>query len=234
MQKITAIRHVTFEHLGTLDPLWRNNGWQIQYLDAGLTDISALDPIAPDLLVVLGGPIGAYEENLYPFLLDELRILERRLAAELPVLGICLGAQLMARALGSKVYPGRAKEIGWFPLQLTAAGQKSCLAELASCNYQVLHWHGDTFDLPAGCQHLAATDVTINQAWSFGNTALGLQFHLEIAAAEIEQWLIGHAHEIATTPGVSHQKLRQDTANYGAALATSAANCMSSWLQQFA
>jgi GMP synthase (glutamine-hydrolysing) len=97
-----------------------------------------------------------------------------------------------------------------------------------------LHWHGDTFDLPASCQHLAATDVTINQAWSFGNTALGLQFHLEIAAAEIEQWLIGHAHEIATTPGVSHQKLRQDTANYGAALATSAANCMSSWLQQFA
>src|SRR5262249_57807158 len=110
-----------------------------------------------EVLIVLGGPIGVYQEQDYPFLTDELRVLERRLAADLPTLGICLGAQLMARALGAKVYAGPRKEIGWSPLHLSAAGRRSCLAPLAKRQAAVLHWHGDTFDLPAGATHLAST-----------------------------------------------------------------------------
>jgi len=230
MRQVLAIRHVAFEHLGTLAPLLTQMGFNIRYLEAGVTDLSALDSLQPDLLVILGGPIGAYEEHLYPWLLDELHLIEQRLTVGKPILGICLGAQLMARALGSKVYPNRAKEIGWGPLRLTAAGDNSCLADLGECNYQVLHWHGDTFDLPVGSQRLASSDLTENQAFAYGPTALGLQFHLEIDATDIERWLIGHAHEIASVPGLTPAKLRHDSGSYGAILATSAAKCMTQWL----
>jgi len=230
VKEVLAIRHVTFEHLGTLAPLLSGYGFHVRYLDVGMSDLSALDPLAADLLVVLGGPIGAYEEDHYPCVTDELRLIERRLEAQRPLLGVCLGAQLMARALGSRVYPGRAKEIGWGPLRLTDAGERSCLADLAGCGYQVLHWHGDTFDLPPHARRLASSEITGNQAFALGDRALGLQFHLEMDATEIERWLIGHAHEIAATPGVTPLTLRADTARYGAALAASAATCMSRWL----
>ncbi|KOR32120.1 glutamine amidotransferase [Achromatium sp. WMS3] len=230
MKHILAIRHVAFEHLGTLAPVCNQLGFQITYLDIGFNDLKILDPLAPDLLVVLGGPIGAYEDNKYPWLLDELHCIEQRLAAKRPILGICLGAQLMARALGGKVYPNNATEIGWSPLRLTPAGENSCLKDLATCDFQVLHWHGDTYDLPIDTQCLASTDITKNQAFSYGKTALGLQFHLEIDVTEIERWLIGHAHEIAATPSITNTHLRTDSAYYGNALAASAANCLKNWL----
>lgn len=230
MGEVVAIRHVAFEHLGTLAPLLSGRGFRIRYLDVGMTDLSVLDPLQAELLVILGGPIGAYEEGLYPWVIDELRLIERRLEAQRPLLGICLGAQLIARALGSRVYPGRAKEIGWSPLHLSAAGERSCLTDLAGCGYQVLHWHGDTFDLPSQAQRLASTELTENQAFAFGDRVLGLQFHLEVDAGEIERWLIGHAHEIAALSGVTPLDLRADSARYGPSLTTSAATCMSRWL----
>jgi GMP synthase (glutamine-hydrolysing) len=231
MKDIVAIRHVAFEHLGTLAPLLTGRGFRIRYLDAGTTDLTALDPLSPALFVVLGGPIGAYEENQYPFLSHELHIIEQRLAAERPILGICLGAQLMARALGSRVYPGKAKEIGWAPIRLSHEGQASCLAGLKSCGYQVLHWHGDTFDLPENAKRLASTASTENQAFAVGDRALGLQFHLEADPLEIEYWLVGHAHEIGATEGISPLSIRADTARYGKAVAASAAECMLNWME---
>jgi GMP synthase (glutamine-hydrolysing) len=231
MQDVVAIRHVAFEHLGTLAPVLSGRGFRIRYLDAGSADLGVLDPTSADLLVVLGGPIGACDEAGYPFLVDELRLVERRLESGRPLLGICLGAQLMARALGARVYPGSAKEIGWSALRLNAAGERSCLGELARCGYQVMHWHGDTFDLPQSAQGLAATEITPNQAFSVGNTALGLQFHLEVDANQIEHWLIGHAHEIAAAPGTSVATLRADSARLGPALAKAAGTCLSRWLE---
>lgn len=230
MQEIVAIRHVAFEHLGVLGPFFSLNSWNIRYIDANEVSLSQLNPLEPDLLVVLGGPIGAYSDTDYPFLRRELNLIERRLHAEKPLLGICLGAQLMAKALGSAVYPGTAKEIGWHRISLTPDGEQSCLSELASCNYRVLHWHGDTFDLPEQCLRLASSPLTINQAFSYGKHALGLQFHLEVDAAEIEQWLIGHALEIAETPGVNPTDLRQDSAKYGGIVAVSGIRCISKWL----
>ena len=114
-----AIRHVHFEDLGAFDDVLCGHGYDVRYCDAGIDDIGEVDPLAPDLIIVLGGPIGAYEELAYPFLGQELALLEGRLTAARPTLGICLGAQLIARALGARVYPAPAKEIGWGELQLS-------------------------------------------------------------------------------------------------------------------
>lgn len=141
-----AIRHVAFEGLGLIEPVLRRAGYTPRVYDAGVDDLQAIAPVETALLIVLGGPIGADEDELYPFLVEEQRLLEARLAAGRPTLGICLGAQMIARALGARVYPGPAKEIGWAPVSLTEAGRAGPLAHLDDA--AVLHWHGDTFDLP--------------------------------------------------------------------------------------
>jgi len=230
MKEVVAIRHVAFEHLGTLAPLLTGRGFRIRYLDAGSADLQGFDPLSPALLVILGAPIGADDEAQYPFLADEVRIIEQRLEAQQPILGICLGAQLMARALGSRIYPAAEREIGWAPLRLTVEGERSCLAGLDACAYQVLHWHGDTFDLPRDAVRLAFTDATPNQAFSLGEKALGLQFHLEADPTEIERWLIGHAHEIGAN-GLSPAAIRTDTVRYGPTVARAAADCIHQWLE---
>lgn len=226
-----AIRHVAFEDLGLLGPLLADRGLAVQTLEAGVDDLAATDPLADDLLVVLGGPIGAMDDAVYPWLADELRLIARRLAAGRPTLGLCLGAQLMARALGAACYPAAAKEIGWAPVQLTAAGEASCLAPLGEDDTAVLHWHGDTFDLPDGATRLAATEVCPNQAFSYGDTALALQFHAEAHGAALERWFIGHTVEIAATPGVTVPKLRADTRRCSPTMAVRGRRCFESWLE---
>jgi GMP synthase (glutamine-hydrolysing) len=229
MKSALAVRHVAFEDLGLLAPLLAERGFALRYAEAPTDDLAAEDPLAPDLLVVLGGPIGAYEEALYPFVLDELRLLERRLAAGRPTLGICLGAQLMARALGSRVYPGARKEIGWGALSLTPSGKESSLRHLDGT--RVLHWHGDTFDLPAGAQRLASSEITENQAFAWGAGALALQFHAEAAGVALERWLVGHACEIAATLGVTVESLRRDTRDCTPALERAGRALFGEWLE---
>lgn len=222
-----AIRHVDFEHLGILGPLLKDAGYTVRILDAGLDDLTSPEAATADLLVVLGGPIGAYEEAQYPFVADELRILQTRLASGRPTLGVCLGAQLMARALGARVYPGPAKEIGWSELSLSDEGRASPLRHLAGL--PVLHWHGDTFDLPAGAVRLASTPICANQAFAIGSNMLGLQFHGESDAREIERWLIGHACEIAVT-GLRPEDLRRDAARHGAKLREAGTALFGEWI----
>lgn len=222
-----AIRHVPFEGLGILEPLLRQAGYTPHIYDAGNDDLWTIEPVKTDLLIVLGGPIGAYEEDRYPFLMEELNIIEQRLAAGRPTLGICLGAQLMARALGAKVYPGPAKEIGWAPLTLNQAGRDSILAPLAET--PVLHWHGDTFDLPDGATLLASTDICRNQAFSRGPNVLGLQFHGETDGTGIESWLIGHACELSAA-GIDPRSIREDTRRFGSALGAAGQQVFTEWL----
>lgn len=226
-----AIRHIAFEDLGVLGEVLITRGFEIAYVDA-VGGLSGVDPLRPDLLVVLGGPIGVYEQDAYPFLRDELRLLERRLAAGRPILGICLGCQLLARALGARVFAGGGKEIGWSPLKLTDAGKRSPLRHLQGDDVRVLHWHGDTFDLPEGAERLASTDAYQNQAFAVGMAVLGLQFHAEVSPSALEYWFVGHASEIAATPGISVPLLRSETARCGDAAALHGRTMFAEWLAQ--
>jgi GMP synthase (glutamine-hydrolysing) len=232
MKNAIAIRHVAFEDLGTLATVLHKRDHAITYLEASPGFLDGIDPLVPDLVIILGGPIGAYDERDYPFLTDELRLLEKRLTADLPTLGICLGAQLMARSLGAKVYPGSEKEIGWSSIALSQAGLRSPLSHLAP-DYTVLHWHGDTFDLPLDSIHLAASSKYENQAFAWRKCGLALQFHPEVTARTLERWFIGHACEIDKTPGINVTELRQNTALYGERLETQAAKIWHEWLSQF-
>lgn len=225
-----AIQHVAFEGLGTIEPMLVERGYGITTIDACVEPLPLSLAREADLVVVLGGPIGAYEDATYPFLRDELAILERRLSELQPTLGICLGAQLMARALGARVYPGLRKEIGWAPVTLTADGLASPLAALAD-RVRVLHWHGDTFDLPHGCRRLAHTELTANQAFDVGSYGLGLQFHAESDGSGIEHWLVGHAAELAHA-GADIQALRSDSRNHGPAVARAGATLFAQWLDR--
>ncbi len=234
MKNATVIRHLAFEDLGSLAEALNQQDYAIKYLEAGVDNLASIDPLTTDLVVILGGPIGAYDDQDYPFLVDELRLLESRLRADLPTLGICLGAQLMARALGAKVYPGSDKEIGWSPLELSQEGMHSSLAHLAAEYTAVLHWHGDTFDLPVGSTHLASSSKYQNQAFSWGKRGLALQFHPEVTARNLERWFIGHACEIGATSGVSVAGLREDTARYAEQLEFQAAKFWQVWLESIA
>lgn len=222
-----AIRHVAFEDLGSLLPLLRKLGYSVRYVDAtdGIFDES---PLSPDLVVVLGGPVGVYEHAAYPFLNEELRYLERRLQAELPVVGICLGAQLIAGALGARVYRGHVKEIGWAPVALTGAGRNSPLCHLE--NTSVLHWHGDSFDIPHGGKLLASTDAYVNQAFSWGVCALAMQFHIEVTAAALERWYVGHACEIAAAQTVCLNALRIESETFAPLLRPRAEEVLTHWM----
>ena len=194
MPTCLAVRHVAFEDIGLLAPLLAARGYDIRYHEAGVDRFDADTLLAPDLVVVLGGPIGVYEADAYPFITSEVAAIAARLHAGKPLLGICLGAQMMASALGARVAPGPVKEIGWAPLTLTSAGQSSVLVPLASV--PVLHWHGDNCDLPVGCERLASTAACPVQAFSRLPSQLALQFHIETDPAHLEQWLIGHTVEL--------------------------------------
>jgi GMP synthase (glutamine-hydrolysing) len=225
-----ALRHVAFEDMGLLAPLMEREGWNISFCEAAVDDLTHRSIRNADLVVVLGGPIGVYETESYPFITQEIALIEHRLRRQLPTLGICSGAQLMAKALGSRVYRGHVKEIGWGPIRLTEAGTSSCLKSLGE-NAPVLHWHGDTFDLPDVASRLASNVTYENQAFAFGDNALALQFHLEAEPRQLEEWYVGHAVELAAA-NVSVTELRAATSNCAKALAPRADRVFTEWLDQ--
>jgi GMP synthase (glutamine-hydrolysing) len=229
VKSVVAIRHVHFEDLGTFEPVLRKAGYGVAYLDADREDLVRLNSLQPDLLAILGAPVGVYEDVLYPFLKLERELLATRLGANLPTLGICLGAQQIAATLGAKVYPGGFKEIGFDPVQLTEAGRNSPLRHLDGV--PVLHWHGDVFEIPDGAIRLAGTPLCPNQAFSLGSNVLALQFHPEVnASLGVESWLIGHAAELAAAK-TDPRTIRSDAQRYAATLHQAAHEMFEHWLR---
>lgn len=228
-REVLAVRHVHFEDLGSLELVLGERGCPFRYLDVGLGRVEAPDPLGSSLMVVLGGPISATDDALYPTLSPLLSLIEKRIAAGLPILGICLGAQLIARALGARVYPSGRTDIGWSPLTLSEAGRASPLRHLDGAHTSMLHWHGDTFDLPDNATRLASTPDCENQAFAWGDHVLGLQCHPEIRADRFEPWLIGNAVELVGH-GIDARRLRADTAHHGPTLEAAARRMFGEWL----
>lgn len=224
-----AVRHLAFEDLGLLEPLLHQAGYRVDLRDAGLQPLTPREWREADLVVVLGGPVGVYEREDYPWLDAEVAGLRQRLQERRPTLGLCLGAQLMAAALGASVHPGPAKEIGWGGLTLTEQGAASPLRHLGTA--PVLHWHGDTFDLPEGATLLASSELYPHQAFSLGPSVLALQFHLEVDPARIEPWLIGHTGELRQA-GLSVPALRAASAGLGPEVVEAGRAVLARWLNQ--
>jgi len=229
-RRTDVIQHVAFEHAGVIADVARARGHEIRIYQAGVDDLTPVQTDPADLLVVLGGPIGVYETEAYPWLNAEIAVIRQRLHAGRPMIGACLGAQLIAAAAGARVYPG-TREIGWAPVTPTNAGLRSPLAVLAEADWQVLHWHGDTFDLPAGAELLASTAATPHQAYAIGNHVLALQFHPEVKAGDIEAWLIGHTVELAGA-GIDPRTIRRRTDEIGAIVSSAGERMFARWMEE--
>ncbi|MFT8395127.1 glutamine amidotransferase [Propionibacterium sp.] len=226
MPTLTVVQHVAFEDLGAYEPVLLDYGYEIQVLQAGVDDLAPIK--TADLAIVLGGPIGVGDVDRYPWLAQELATVSDRVNSGRPTLGICLGAQLMASALGARVAPTGTKEIGYAPLELTIDGRNSILAPFA--NQPVLHWHGDHFEIPMGAKLLASTPICTEQAFALGPNLLGFQFHIEVRPDHIERWLIGHTQELGDA-GIDPRTIRHDAARLGSLVAERGVTVLESWLK---
>jgi GMP synthase-like glutamine amidotransferase len=192
-----VLQHVPFEGPAAIAD-WaaaRGIGVAVTHLHRGEPQ-PALDGF--DMLTVMGGPMSANDEARLPWLAPEIALVRAAIDAGKTVLGVCLGAQITAKALGARVYQAAQKEIGWFPAERTPVAH--ALFEGVPATFTAFHWHGETFDLPAGAVHLARTAGTANQAFAYGNRVLALQFHLEATPASIEELVENAAGEIGGGP----------------------------------
>lgn len=204
-------QHIGCEGPGLLGDVLRARGFALHTsrLDRGEP---VADPLDFDLLAVLGGPMSVRDELTHPFLAAEREALRRAVAAGVPCLGICLGGQLLAAALGARVRPNPVKEIGFSEVALTPAGRQDPLLGGAGAadTLPVFQWHGETFDIPEGAVHLASAPACAHQAFRYGRAAWGLQFHLEVTRAMVEDWLEAYADEVAATPDVDPGRVLAD------------------------
>ena len=189
MRKLLVFQHVAYEVLGTLDAQFKAAGFRIRYVNFARAGTQRLDMRRYQGLVVLGGPMSVNDVARYPHLLAETDAIAEAIDTGLPVLGICLGAQLIASALGASVRPNATKEIGWSTVRPTVAAGKDPLFKHFRSTEHIFQWHGDTFDLPQGATLLAETRACKHQAFRFRDDVYGLQFHLEVDTPLIERWL---------------------------------------------
>ena len=187
--KILVFQHVPYEPLGTLDPLLKQSGFRIRYVNFGRNPEvrPALDKYAA--LIILGGPMNSDQIDTYPNLITEVDILREALDRDMAVLGICLGAQLLAKALGGSVCRNPSREIGWYDVELTDDGAKDPVLSAFSKRQRVFQWHEDGISIPDGTVHLARSPASNVQAFRSGEHAYGLQFHLEVDSSLIDRWL---------------------------------------------
>ena len=212
--KLLVFQHVAFEILGTLNPLFKSYGFRIRYVNFGRYPDAEPNLDGYQGLVVLGGPMSATDEASHPHLTAEIRAIQQALERGIPVLGICLGAQLIARALGAEVAPNSVKEIGWYDVSTTDAGRRDPLFSHFRSSEPIFQWHGDSFAIPSGAEHLARSPSCTNQAFRYGDRVYGLQFHLEVDEALIERWLSVpiHLEELAELEGkIDPDQIRNQT-----------------------
>ncbi len=214
MPKLLVFQHVSHEILGTLDPLIRESGFRIRYINFGRHPDADPSLDGYDGLIVLGGPMNVDEVRTHPHLHTEVKLIDSAIDKGIPVLGICLGGQLVAKALGAKVKKNPKKEIGWYDVSPTHNGKRDPLIGGFNKVEKIFQWHGDTFDIPRGATHLATSPLCENQAFRYRDNVYGFQFHLEVDEKMIARWLRVSANkkEIEETKGeIDPDLIKKDT-----------------------
>lgn len=209
MLSVRVIQHVDCETLGAIADVLEGAEIPYRYIRP-----FAGNPVPPDIgdsagLIVMGGPMGVYEKDSYPFLIEEMRLIEKTLHAEKPVLGICLGSQLLAAALGAPVAKSERKEIGWFPVSLSGSCSNDPLWSGIGSPFVAYHWHGDIFDLPNGAVSLASSAITEHQAFRYGRNAYGFLFHMEVTPTIIREMVKTFGDELREAKVEGAEMLRR-------------------------
>ncbi len=217
MRKVLVLQHVGHEPLGTLNPLLKDRGLRIRYVNFGRSPEAQPSLIGYNGLIVLGGPMGVYEADKFPHLKHELKVIEDALKKDIPILGICLGSQLIAHALGAAVAKSNEKELGWCDIQLTSEGKKDFLLKNFSPKEKIFQLHGDAFTIPKKAAHLASSESCAGQAFRYGDKVYGFQFHLEVDKAMIQRWMkvTDNLKDIDSTQGkVTAENILKETDLY--------------------
>jgi len=211
--RLHYLQHVPFEDLGYIQEWALQNGHTVTstkfYESFTLPEITEIDG-----LIIMGGPMGVQDEDKYDWLIPEKQFIKEVIQAQKPVLGICLGSQLIAEVLGATVFPNQEKEIGWFPISLTEIAQKNPFASILEASFDVFHWHGDTFDLPKNAIHLMRSEGCENQAFLYQNRVLGLQFHLEVTAESVQKMVHHGKHELIPTKYIQTENTILETSQF--------------------
>ncbi len=228
MSKIWVLQNAPPENLGIADQVLQSNGLAPAYVRtfAGEEVPRYMEDAAG--LVILGGPMGVYERDRYPFIDAAMRLIDQALKQDKPILGICLGSQLLATALGARVTRGAHKEIGWYPIELQPAANQDPLVSGLEPSFMGYHWHGDIFELPDGATALASSAHTAYQAFSYGRAAYGVLFHMEVTAQIIADMVWAFADEVREA-GLDGEQIKTDAAQHLPALHANGQTFFQNW-----
>jgi len=215
MRKILVFQHVANVILGTLNPLLKEKRFRVRYVNFERTPDFQPSLDKYNGLIILGGYMGVYEADKYKHIKVEMQLIESALKKEIPILGICLGAQMLAHALGSDVRKSPKKEMGWYDVHLTNEGQQDPLFNHFQKREKIFQMHGDTFDIPKSATHLAYSEICQAQAFRYNDKAYGLQFHLEVDQAMVTRWLKAPANQkLMESENITAETIETDTAKY--------------------
>ncbi len=234
-KKAIIFQHLQIENLGTFAPILKECGYNYTYVLTPDTDLSDIDTLAYDLLIIMGGSMGVYETDKHPYIAEEIDIVKRHIDSKKPVLGICLGAQIIAASLDADVYPGsKGKEIGWYPLTITKEGMETPIRHLGGENTNMFHWHGDTFDLPKGASLLASSKKYKNQIFSLENhKIMALQCHPEIDESHFSACFKNFTNDLGSENQEQKMKeIERQTGKYSSILLSQNRLFMSEWLKR--
>ena len=204
MAEVLVLQHVECEPMGAIEGALRGAGLDFRYVRGYAGERVPVDIGDAPGLIVMGGPMGVYERDRYPYLGDEMRLIAQAVARGVPTLGVCLGSQLLAAALGAAVRPGPQREIGWYPVTRSEAGAADPLWGLLPERFVGFHWHGDVFDVPPGAVSLASSGLTVCQAFRYGPSSYGVLSHMEITETMVGDWtaaFTGELEDAGLTPG---------------------------------
>jgi GMP synthase (glutamine-hydrolysing) len=234
--KILVFQHVPYEPLGTLDPLLKEAGFRIRYVNFGRAPESRPSLDGYEALIILGGPMNSDQIDSHPNLTTEIELIREAVERQLSVLGICLGAQLLAKALGGSVSRNPTREIGWYDVELTDSGSDDPVLSKFATVQRVFQWHEDGIQLPPGAVHLATSDASAVQAFRHGEHVYGFQFHLEVDQSLIERWLTVPANQetLQDEAGrVDPDSIRQQNIDSVGALEALSKDTFSRWINRF-